>query len=351
MRDKKLISREDWFVIVGFFWVIAIWWCWGVFGADAMRAKIAKAAKNETIALSNSTPKVSVEKTLPAQGVELNDYFQQLGQTGDLFGGVNALFAAIAVVGVFYAGALQRRTMLESRRAISRQQFETVFFELLRLTREVAEDIQVRGKKTSSRNSNDERETVMHGVKALNALAYIHFNDLSGSNANTADQTKILSLKTMVAVYKTRVYQAQPSTLGPYWRLLYQMFLLVDNAPLEENEKIRFANIIRGQISEGAVFLLALNGLSWRGQKFISLIEKYGLLEHMHARYRERHEAAFLMAYKRHAFMGSAERFKTPEKPAPIAGPEVIDVQPKGAEIVERNFPYEEELKGFETTP
>jgi len=129
------------------------------------------------------------------------------------------------------------------------------------------------------------------------------------------------------------------------------MFLLVDKAPIEESEKIRFANIIRGQISEAAVFLLALNGLYWRGHKFVPLIERYGLLEHMHARYRERHEASFLMAYRRHAFMGSVEREKTPQGSAPISSLEEVDVEPKGIEAIEQRFPYEEELKGVIATP
>ena len=84
----------------------------------------------------------------------------------------------------------------------------------------------------------------------------------------------------------TKIYDRQPSAFGPYFRLLYQTFKHIAESTLSERQQLRYANIARGQISEGAVLLIALNGLTPNGYKFVPLIEKFGLLEHLHRRYR-----------------------------------------------------------------
>jgi hypothetical protein len=73
---------------------------------------------------------------------------------------------------------------------------------------------------------------------------------------------------------------------------------------------MRYANIARGQISEGAVLLLAINGLTSHGYKLVPLIEKFGLLEHLHPRYRDEIGPALMLGYRPRAFMGSEERAK-----------------------------------------
>ena len=98
------------------------------------------------------------------------------------------------------------------------------------------------------------------------------------------------------------------SAFGPYFRLLYQTFKHVADSKLTDAEQIRYANIARGQISEGAVLLMALNGLTYDGYKFIPLIEKFGLLEHLHRRYRQTCGPYLLLGYRPRAFMGSVER-------------------------------------------
>ena len=56
--------------------------------------------------------------------------------------------------------------------------------------------------------------------------------------------------------------------------------------------------------------LLALNGLTYDGYKFVPLIEKFGLLEHLHRRYRAAFETTLKIGYRPRAFMGSEDRAK-----------------------------------------
>lgn len=70
-----------------------------------------------------------------------------------------------------------------------------------------------------------------------------------------------MRLGVLVSNFLTSVYDKRPSAFGPYFRLLYQTFKYIHESPLTAAEQIRYANIARGQISEGAVLLLALSGL------------------------------------------------------------------------------------------
>ncbi len=65
-----------------------------------------------------------------ASGVGSSD---QLGQFGDMFGALSALMASLAFVAATTGVFLQWRAFTEQRDQIARQNFETTFFELLRL--------------------------------------------------------------------------------------------------------------------------------------------------------------------------------------------------------------------------
>lgn len=247
------------------------------------------------------------------------DYFSRLGQSGDLYGGANALFASLALVAVGWAGALQRRTMREARAREARNQFETTFFELLKLSREV-----IGGFERTKKVNGETR--IQRGYGALNGVAAKVF----GSSMTPAGaMTSTDFAKHLVEAYKIKVYRRHPSALGPYFRLLFQTFDLVATAKgLDDDERVQYANIARAQISEGAVLLLALNGLTWRGWKFVPLIEEFGLLEHMHHGYLDRYKDALLCGYREAAFKGSEERANARDQDSPKPGPRAFDRAP-----------------------
>ncbi|MGA0610655.1 putative phage abortive infection protein [Caldimonas sp. KR1-144] len=236
-----------------------------------------------------------------------------LGQVGDLFGGINAVFAASALVGVFWAGMLQRATLLETKRALqaeqrelreerqfrTRQQWEATFFQLLTLVRDVAAGV-------TTKVGADERV----GFRALNSMAHT----LMDRALVKKDPTPEEALEMGLSWYVKQTYRNHPSALGVYFRTLYHLFKQIEAAPdevLPEVEKVRFATIARAQISDGAVLLLAFGGLTKSGAGFQALIEKYGLLEHMLDRYQAAWKEGLLLVYQPHAFLGSSERART----------------------------------------
>ncbi len=267
-----------------------------------------RGSKTSTAPKPNSIEGNRVPATTVAEGRD--SMFTELGQLGDSFGGLNALLTAIAGALVFWAGYMQLQTLKQMRASANSelanrkiQEFESLFFRLLELTSTSVERVQ--GPK---RGHNDLKRPIPQrkGTRALDSFARSLYDSVGSHRGDHLTHQEVL--EALVKEYLTKVYDRQPSGFGPYFRLLYQTFKHIEESELSEIQKIRYANIARGQISEGAVLLLALNGLTPIGYKFVPLIERFGLLEHMHRRYRVEYEASLFLGYRKRAFSGSQER-------------------------------------------
>jgi hypothetical protein len=282
-------------------------------------------ASSSAVAGQTSSSKDVRAAAAPAK--EHGALFAEIGQAGDAFGPANALFAAVAGALVLWAGVLQGRALRQARLATSiaeraykderasnkREQFTSTFFQMLTLSRQLVERIDIVGESSSTKRRQRQ------GAAALESLAWTLVKRLDEQQLN--GQPPLDQARVLVQTYLGSVYDAHPSALGPYFRLLFQTFKFVADAEIEEEERIRFANIARGQISEGAVMLLAANGLTERGHRFVPLIERFGLLEHLHNNYRNKFKRALLTGYRERAFMGSEERGQYPLERYPLRSP------------------------------
>lgn len=89
-------------------------------------------------------------------------------------------------------------------------------------------------------------------------------------------------------LYREIIFETNKSSLAHYFRNLYHLILFVDEYKnfdnlftIEEvNElKYKYVRLVRAQLSNDELILLALNSISDYGQKFKRLIEKYYLLD------------------------------------------------------------------------
>ena len=292
---------------------MAVWLWWVVIGIGVVHRQVSAFAPSQ----------VSVSASA-ASAPDRAAVMAELGQAGDAFGGANAFFAAVAGGLVLWAGVLQSRSLSESRAATKharaayeeersfnrREQVSTTFFQMLSLSRELVERID------NGLTIGDANRT---GAAALDHFAHELDRRLEERGISiTPEESRASHIAT---TYIGTVYDVHPSQLGPYFRLLFQTFKLIADSDLDEATQIRLANVARGQVSEGAVLLLAANGLTERGFKFIPLIEKYGLLEHMHAKYRNKYKKGLLHGYRQRAFMGSKERSGYEWQSKPKCGP------------------------------
>jgi hypothetical protein len=76
--------------------------------------------------------------------------------------------------------------------------------------------------------------------------------------------------------YYFHIYQ---SDLGHYFRNLYHIVKYIDSSSITDDEKKLFIGILRSQLSNYELLLLAYNGLHTYGAKFYPYLEKYEILK------------------------------------------------------------------------
>lgn len=207
----------------------------------------------------------------------------QRGTFGDMFGAVNALFSGLAFGGVIYAILLQRlelklqRKELELTRGelegqkhqlkaqnetLQKQNFETTFFQLLRLHNDITNDIDIgEANRFKGRDCFKEFYNRFRVLWSRNIQEHQENNELEHIN------------KTYL-----KFYEGLQSEFGHYFRSLYNIIKLIDNSEVED--KRLYTNLVRAQLSSFELLLLFYNALSEMGsEKFKPLIEKYSLLK------------------------------------------------------------------------
>lgn len=227
----------------------------------------------------------------------------QLGVTGDLFGGINALFAAYAFAGVGIAALLQSRTymvalrqqhILERQfqdahedRAVERQRHrdevyrekqqstESLLFQLLTLHRENRlSDLQLEGGTTNSAHAATAAPFLADRITKTD-----WFQTLELTHKDQAVPDQIVTQ--MHSFYEYTFYKPNESTLGPHFRTLQVLLKLIDDSNLRDRERDRYADIVKATIAGPELFLLMLHCASARGQHIRLLANDYGVFENM----------------------------------------------------------------------
>jgi Putative phage abortive infection protein len=302
-------QRSLWVPVIGLAFIVIAWCAWLSVGMVATHRQVLRHA-----ALAASAPTAS-----PAATTDRQQLFAELGQSGDAFGGLNAALTGIAGGLVAWAGLMQRLMLkearsqaIEERRARKLQEFEGLFFRLLELSSSITNKLETdpmpeRSMRPLSNRDSIEVRPTRQGASALASFAS-SLCTAAHRELPRLRQDRNAQLEKLVSLFLTEVYDRKPSAFGPYFRILFQTFRHISDSDLKDEEQVKYANIARGQISEGAVLLLALNGLTIDGYKFVPLIEKFGLLEHLHRRYKQEFKALLSLGYRERAFLGSVER-------------------------------------------
>ena len=215
-----------------------LWLAWGTLGIRAM---------------------VAVHSWLGGPLATPPDRFTAMGQTGDLFGGVNALFAAYAFVGVAVAAFWQYRTFKVVELQQKQQGFEPLFFQLITLNRQLLKQVQSLDGLTGSL------------MNALNESAW---------KADVPDMPKDKLIEHVSDLYYD-TYNAHEEQLGPYYRSLYHVFKLIDSSGLTKVQRVEYADVARAMLSRDELKLMVVNCSSHHGTDFRRLISKYGVLKHL----------------------------------------------------------------------
>ncbi|WP_274027463.1 putative phage abortive infection protein [Vibrio parahaemolyticus] len=227
-------------------------------------------------------------------GIGYWETVEEWAQTGDFFGGIlNPIFAFFSLILIAYT-LFQNKTAIEQNKEalhasneelkLSRieysksvdalkgqveqfnfQRFENTFFNMLSLQNEILNELEFKTENLSaSKNPNEDSTRSRYVFGSI--LRWI----------DGSDGTDPFDNYDYFQVHENQV-------VGHYFRNLYQILKFVDDATLSDGDKVKYARILRGQLSSDEIALLFFNCLSSKvdSGQFKEYVIKYKMLEHM----------------------------------------------------------------------
>ncbi|WP_441229386.1 putative phage abortive infection protein [Tardiphaga sp. 215_C5_N2_1] len=184
------------------------------------------------------------------------------GQWGDTFGGLNAIFGAVGTCLVLATLMAQRQSLREQQVDSHKERFDTTFFELLKLMRELS--------KVQHGNSN----------KLVTAVALNQMNNIA-NHAREISNDAELSAR-VLETYQAFVHEGLEYHLSPYFRIVYTILRRIrDDKVLSETEKVDYANLLRSQLNSVEVALAGYNGLTPQSNNFLDLLVQFRMLKYL----------------------------------------------------------------------
>lgn len=263
-----------------FAFVATVWLAWGLFGAEALHSFRLRASSAVEATHGQGPPAAGAAAAsgqMSSASPE-NDDIAKLGQFGDSFGGINALFAALAFAGVAIAAYLQGR----STALTFKQSVENTFFSALDLHHRISD-----GLFFEPATVKYETETTIEEQVRLAGQSDREEKEASGRAVFYAVIRKIArhtARHSDVVVRYAEIQNKHNHVLGHYFRNMYQILKLIDSEEaLTAVEKRKYASILRAQLSSDELALLAINcqrSMVDEGQ-FRNLVVTYEMLEHL----------------------------------------------------------------------
>lgn len=205
-----------------------------------------------------------------------SSWSEAVGQWGDSFGALNALFSALAFVSVLYT-LIQQQTQIDATADDQHlQRFEHSFFELLRLLREAREDVEYRysgdydGGDWSKLNDPTEK------VRGLEAFKRAQFELKARAERLHEIHNSPPTKSDLTSLYEKVVLNRYESSFAPYYRLLFTILVRIKNdTKLSDEQKQWYGNLLRSQLSSHEVALCFYNGLSAVSGSFRELLAHF----------------------------------------------------------------------------
>jgi hypothetical protein len=211
----------------------------------------------------------------------------KLGPWGDTFGVLNALFSAGAFTGAFYAILQQQRQIKDAREYQDkinndarieqhRQKFETYFLELLKLLREMRDEVTFNDSLSSLNPTASFLAGTEHRGPAAFREAWVALNRSFQSRGALPDRAEA------GRIYNDLIQKGFEAQFSPYFRLLYTILndLNEDNF-VSEDYKLKYARLLRSQLTSNELVLAGINGLSPISKDFSVLLTHYRMFKYI----------------------------------------------------------------------
>lgn len=217
-------------------------------------------------------------------GTEGKNY--SLGDWGDSFGALNAAFSGLAFVGLGSTIYLQRIAMRKAEQERGKVEFESQFFQIFGLIRELRRDIEYLPVKQRTMAAKSTSVGAI-GTKQLPGARRIVVKGQKGINKAYSDVRKIFrtrpiaSTEELVRIYGVVVNRHNESDFGPYFRSIYTALKRIDQCVyLSEDEKLNYSRLLRSQMDSWEVGMLGINALTDQSKDLKKYVEAYRMLKY-----------------------------------------------------------------------
>ncbi|WP_146422947.1 putative phage abortive infection protein [Humitalea rosea] len=203
------------------------------------------------------------------------------GTWGDSFGAFNALFGALGFAAIFATLLVQGRAIKAQQDEQNRENFERKFFELLAIFQRIREDVRFMHTPEYQASLPDSPRSVSrysNGIDAIQAavleIKFWENRDLQHLRENPEE--------TLREIYSTKILRRHESRLSPYFRTAYIILNRIKySSALNDEERIEYANLFRGQLTSYEIILMAVNGLAPVSRDFSELLTHFHMLKYL----------------------------------------------------------------------
>lgn len=218
------------------------------------------------------------------------------GSWGDSFGPFSAIISALGTVLLVVTLAMQRKATASQADDLYKQRFESSFFELLKLLREIRSELTFRysPQYIVSRDINAKRDQL--DVLRFSDLRLVanqteesYFKGHSAIDAAVREYRffiKYVSIKRTSrelfgSVYIEKMQPRVEPSFSPYFRLVYTILdRLQGDKVLNDREKYSYSRLLRSQLTSHELSLLAINATSSVAKDMFDLLIEYRMLKY-----------------------------------------------------------------------
>jgi hypothetical protein len=238
------------------------------------------------------------------------DGFANAGPVGDSFGALTSLFTGAAFVGLIATLMQQQREIRMQRQdlklqreemkaarselegqkeqmelqnlSLRQQMFEQTFFNLLNLFNQYIADLSQdhSHRREEPKSGRDQLEHILENLTTVSSRVATQLDQIGGFvvGKEARDRTSG-EICDAVAERFLEDYKFHSNDLNSYFRLLYNILKLVKKAEVQDRRT--YTNILRAQLSDGELHLLALNCATHKGEKLKDLSDEFDMLKHV----------------------------------------------------------------------
>lgn len=197
-------------------------------------------------------------------GIQLFVGTDAIGQYGDFVGGV--VGTILSVILLYFTFKSQILESKNNAKVFVSQQFNDTFFHLFEQYNHLVHSFHVEF-------GEDDKGPVLEGKEAMHYCLEKMRKDFVEENVNNGRKVAV--------AYFTNYLSFHIDFFPIYYRHLYRILCLIDNSGITEKEKVKYAKIIRSQLTDTELIMMRYNAMTPLGKNMITYINEFNLLKHL----------------------------------------------------------------------